>query len=398
MPDSTVLKAPISTAADAPGSKPPVAIIDPQPPTSPEVRALLNDVANKLKLSFAMAAAGHKPAEADATDKLFQSLIASRPAAARARAQARASSMLAGPAATRQNFFGRYGAVEASSFRGVDKASAGLTAMKVDGAKVRKALQAFGENETVITEAPPTAFAAKTRKLTIDLKKIRKLPQADPDVVAGAKFKKLGLFINAVQCLEETNEIGSDEIAMGGTATNPNGKTVKVGQFMIHDDFDKGEKKTYSGRGKLFHEWNLVTSNDWPHTYAAIMVMAEKDGGGFGDFLTDLWHKVDDEVKKAVAGAVGGAIGAALGSFFGPLGTAIGAAVGWLLGLLVDWILSLFEDDIVATRTVLLVLGAATKSYYDWAGLTANPANKFSMNFNGDGGRYRVWCSLSVYA
>ena len=54
--------------------------------------------------------------------------------------------------------------------------------------------------------------------------------------------------------------------------------------------------------------------------------------------------------------------------------------------------------DIVATRTVLLVLGAATKSYYDWAGLTAHPANKFSMNFNGDGGRYRVWCSLSVYA
>jgi hypothetical protein len=71
--------------------------------------------------------------------------------------------------------------------------------------------------------------------------------------------------------------------------------------------------------------------------------------------------------------------------------------VGWLLGMLVDWSISWFEDDLIRCRTILLGLGAATKSYYDWAGLTADPPNQFSMNFNGDGGRYRVWCSLSVY-
>lgn len=391
---TTAAKTPAAAAAT---DQPSLVIVDPQAPTAPEVRALLNDVADRMKLSFTMAAAGAKPAQATETDKLFQAMVASRPQAVRQQAQARAQSMLAGPVASRQNFFGRYAALDTASYKGSDEAEITVGKARVDGAKLKAALTRFGENDAVRVDARPGAFAAK--KLTaFNLDAARKLTVLNPDVVAGAKYKKLGLFLNSVKCLEETSELSaSDEIAMGGTATDPNGTTHKIAQFMVSDDFDAGETKSYSGKGKKLHEWTLLKSSDWPHVYTAVLVMAEKDEGGFGAFLQELWEKIGSEVKKAIAGAVGSAIGAALGSFFGPLGAGLGAAVGWLVGLLVEWIMSWFKDDLIAMKTIQLSLGAATKSYYDWAGLTASPANQFTMNFNGDGGRYRVKCSLSVY-
>jgi len=404
MPTKTLTRAPAAkaatktTATTAPAAdQPSLVIVDPQAPTAPEVRALLNDVADRMKLSFTMAAAGAKPAKASDSDKLFQAIVAARPQASRQKIQARAQSLMAGPAASRQSSFGRYSALDTASYKGSDEAEITIGKAKVDGVKLKAALTRFGENDAVRVDARPGAFAAK-KLVAIDLDAARKLSAVNPDVVAGAKYKKLGLFLNSVKCLEETSELSaSDEIAMGGTATDPNGTTHKIGQFMVSNDFDAGETKSYSGKGKLLHEWNIVKSSDWPHVYTCVLVMAEKDEGGFGNFLQELWEKVSSEVKKAIAGAVGSAIGAALGSFFGPLGAGLGAAVGWLVGLLVDWIISWFADDLVAMRTIQLSLGAATKSYYDWAGLTANPANQFTMNFNGDGGRYRVKCSLSVY-
>lgn len=393
MPDETMERTSVAVVS----RKSPIVTIDPQAPSSPEVRALLKDVENKLKLSFTIAAAGVAAPEATEIDQLFQAMVAARPAAVRGRMQARAQSMLGAPAGVRETFFGRYGAVEKANYRGSDEAEAGLGRLNVSGQKLHASLLAFGRNDAVLTDAPPNVFHAK--KLTaIDLSKLRDLPKLNPDAVAGAKYKKLGLFLNSVHCIEETSELSdSDEIAMGGVATDPDGDTHKIPEFMVSNDFDAGEKKKYPGRGKLLHEWSLVRGPDWPYLYHAVLCMAEKDGGGFADFITKLWKKIGDEVQKAIAGAVGSAIGAALGSYFGPLGTALGAAVGWLLGMLVDWIISWFEDDIIRCRTILLGLGAATKSYYDWAGLTADPPNQFSMNFNGDGGRYRVWCSLSVY-
>lgn len=390
MPDTITLER--TSAALVMDAKPPVVIIDPQAPASAELKALLADVEQRMKLSFAMAAAGATPPQATGVDALFRSLIESRPEAVRNRMRAHAQTLLSAPAAVRQTFFGRYGAVEARNYRSAEQLKASVARPAIDGRKLKASLEAFGKNDAALAEVQPAALKA------IDLPRLRKLKPIDPDVVAGAKYKKLGLFLKKVHCFEETDEwSASDEIAMGGTATDPDGDTHKIGQFMVSDDFDAGETKTYAGKGKLLHEWNIVRSDNWPHVYAAILCMAEKDGSGFGDFLTNLWKAVGEEVKQAIAGAVGSAIGAALGSFFGPVGTAVGAAVGALIGLLVDWILSWFEDDLIKCRTILLGLGAATKSYYDWAGLTANPPNLFSMNFNGDGGRYRVWCSLSVY-
>jgi hypothetical protein len=162
----------------------------------------------------------------------------------------------------------------------------------------------------------------------------------------------------------------------------------------VSTDFDEGETVSYPGAGRVFAEWKLVdgnAGNAWPLLYAAGVAMGEKDDGGFGKFLVDLWKTIESEVTTAIAGAVGAAIGGAIGGV-------IGAIAGAVLGVILNWLIGLADnpDDIVAVRQFQLWLGSILGSYYDWAGLTKNPPDTFTVDFNGDGGRYRTWFSWSV--
>ena len=47
-------------------------------------------------------------------------------------------------------------------------------------------------------------------------------------------------FISRVRCLEETDEVGDDEINLGGNATDPFGNTSLVNQFKVSEDVDSG--------------------------------------------------------------------------------------------------------------------------------------------------------------
>jgi hypothetical protein len=56
-------------------------------------------------------------------------------------------------------------------------------------------------------------------------------PQAEPAVAAVAPLKKLRLRLHRVTCEEETNEIGKDEIHLGGTTVDESGDTGKISSF-----------------------------------------------------------------------------------------------------------------------------------------------------------------------
>jgi len=175
---------------------------------------------------------------------------------------------------------------------------------------------------------------------------------------------------------------------MGGFAVDPDGTTRVIDQFKISHDFDAGESVTFPGVGKLFAEWQLIegsATNPWPLVYAAGVAMAEKDQGGFWQFLHDLWKLVADKVIALIVAGVGAGIGGAIGGV-------IGAAVGFVVGGLVGLIIGLFDDpdDILGTHHFELWLGSALGSYYDWAGLTKSPPDKFTTDFTGDGGHYRA--------
>lgn len=208
----------------------------------------------------------------------------------------------------------------------------------------------------------------------------------------GALFKKMRLFIRRVRCVEETHEIGNDEINMGGTFTDPYGNTNLVKEFEVSDDFDAGQLVDF-GMSKAFCTWNLATAKEgFPYVYAATVILVEKDDGGFFKLLVDLWKNV----KTAVVGAISTATGLVVAAAIQP---ALVAVIGAVIERFIAWIKSLFDnpDDIIDTQPWLMTLAAATRSYYDYWKFTSPEGYARTLTFRGAGGKYLVDCSYRVF-
>lgn len=207
--------------------------------------------------------------------------------------------------------------------------------------------------------------------------------------------KGLHFRLHKVKCIDETNPEwpGDDEIAMGGTAVPPSGNPTKVPEFMVRDDFDDGESKTYAPP-RVLKSFSLDNVS-YPADFLMVLAMAEKDNGGLSQFLQDLWEAIKDEVTAiiaavsaaagaAIGGAIGGSIGTALG---GPLGTIIGAVAGAILGALVAWIIAAVKDDIFTPQSAAVHLPKANATFA--GGALTSP--QFSLDFRDHGGHYRLW-------
>lgn len=207
--------------------------------------------------------------------------------------------------------------------------------------------------------------------------------------------KGLHFRLHKVKCIDETNPEwpGDDEIAMGGTAVPPVGNPTKVPEFMVRDDFDDGESKTYSPP-RVLKSFSL-DSVSYPADFLMVLAMAEKDNGGLSQFLQDLWEAIKDEVGiivaavgaaagLAIGGAIGGTVGTAIG---GPLGTIIGAVAGAILGALVGWLISAIKDDIFTPQSAAVHLPKPNSTFA--GGALTSP--QFSLDFRDHGGHYRVY-------
>ncbi len=369
-------------------------VVKPSLPSDPALRVVLDDVLAQLRYSFTVAAIDEHAAPGD-IDQTLRTFVASRKPSSRARSQERSQTLLKAPIELRADHFGRYADLKPELYRtmGSEGMASRFGNPKVASADLVKSLERL---QTGLAFAPirpkPIEVQHNTPQGTVKL---------DPDVIGGLFFRKMRLYINWVKCIEETDEIGDDEINIGGTVTDPFGKTLLVNQFEVSREFDTGEVVNF-GTSKVFATWNLETNNaGFPYVYSAVIAMAEKDDGGFYKFLKALWEKVGAMVKKAIAGLVGAAIGGAIGSAFGPLGTAIGAIVGIIVGYFLDWIINLFDnkDDIVGVIPVLMTLASSRRSYYDWARLTSAQGwkPKKPLRFNGAGGRYEVDYAFKVF-
>lgn len=358
--------------------------IDPPLPSDPALRAVIDDVLAKFRYAFSAAAAAEEQAiTLQGLDMTFKAFLDTRSASARTRLRERSQSLFSASSGVmgvgvNAHPFGRYTALSPKDYRtfGFDGLSDRFGKLSVASEPLVNSLNRLHDRLLVSMPNPSNAHNRN----------------ADTDAASGLMFKKMRLFINKVRCKEETDGPTSDEISLGGTKTNPFGSTTIVDQFRVSDDFDEDEVVNF-GMSKKFAGWNLQTAPvGFPYVYTAVIAMAEKDDGGFYKFLKALWEEVDGKVKAAIAGLVGAAIGGAIGSV-------IGAVVGMVVGALIAWIIGLFDnsDDIIAVKTVVMGLASSKKSYYDWANLTAAGGSKFTLNFNGDGGRYVVDCSFKVF-
>jgi hypothetical protein len=365
----------------------------------PAVRAIVDDVINKLRYSFAAAAAEDAPSAPGRADRVFAEFLASRTPADRAGYKARAGQMLGSPS-TRTAHFGRFGAVEPHDYRamGADKVTSKVGALEVDRAVVQKEVMAITKRTLEDLMPSDPKIALQLPKVTGPHGKplLNGLPKPNiPDIKAGLAYKKLKLFVTRVKCIEETSEIGSDEIAMGGSAVDTKGNTHIVGDFMVHDDFDQGDQVNL-GFGRTFFTWDLATAPaGFPYVYGALLVMAEKDDGGFYKMLKEIWDIVSGEVKILLAAGLGAWIGSIVSGPFAGLGAVVGAAIGGFIGWLVNALDN--PDDLVEAKALTMTLTSSTKSYYDWAKLTSPQGWTTTLRFKGDGGVYEVDVAYRVF-
>lgn len=174
----------------------------------------------------------------------------------------------------------------------------------------------------------------------------------------------LKLNLKRVKCLDETDPewFGSDKISAGGVSVDDKQVEAKITAFTV-GNFNDGTKKDYNPV-KVLKSFPLDSVN--PSTFMALLTLAEKDAGGFGDFLKELFEAVKAEVTliiTAVSAAAGAAIGAAIGgsvgtAVAGPLGTIIGVVAGLILGALVAWLADALQDDVFEPQITGVTLHA----------------------------------------
>lgn len=211
-------------------------------------------------------------------------------------------------------------------------------------------------------------------------------PTAQPNL-------RLKFLLDTVTCNNETGRTnsGSDEIALGGTASSASGTSTVIGERVISSDFDTGEVVSY-GTGVNLHTFDLMASA-YPQSFLVTIALAEKDHGGFSDFITSLYEKIKGSVTAvftaigasaglAIGATIGGTLGTAVG---GPIGLAIGVAAGAILGAFVGWLASVYRDDLFEPQTAAITIPGPLS---DFNGSLRSA--QYNLGFIGFDGQYTV--------
>lgn len=220
--------------------------------------------------------------------------------------------------------------------------------------------------------------ADELKKLPASLLPEESAPRPEAAAAVPA-LHKLELRIHRVKCVDETSELGSDEIYLAGTSVDESGDALKIAQFKVRS-FDDGDVKTYVPP-RQFHWFNLNEGTKYPKSYFVTLVLAEVDFGGLADYVNKLLDLIRSKVTAYLAAAIGGAIGASGGPIGILIGMAVGAAVGWIF----DQLKGLFADEVFKPVTVSAVIPSLTSR---WAG-KADSAEQ-TVDYRGFGGHYQV--------
>jgi hypothetical protein len=203
------------------------------------------------------------------------------------------------------------------------------------------------------------------------------------------------LRVSAVICMDPTDEIGdsTDNIQLGGTIVDGSGQTSALPTIEC-GRFHAGNQALW-GAGQMLNAYYLHGRTDYPWTWCAALVLAEKDHGGLNDFLQSLLDQVEAIVSQEVAEAAGSAVGGAVGSAVAPgVGTAVGAVVGYIVGYAIDQIygvlMDLWNDDIFKPQMVQFVLTEPDV-------VTGEYSSVGQLRFTGFDGEYIVIYNWHMY-
>jgi len=226
----------------------------------------------------------------------------------------------------------------------------------------------------------PISFDAAAK--TALMAEVKKAPLAAPPPPTA--YNRVALRIRSVRCEDETNgafglEAGDDEISMGGTVIDESGDTNKVAAFMVRDDFDDNEQKTYNPP-RTFASFSITEGgNHYPKSYFATVVLSEVDNGGFPSFLNQLTGYIRNEVKTAIQQGLSPEIGPELAAI-------VAEAVAWVLNALFNLLASIWGDDQFAPAQLRCNISNPDNNFQSG---TATSSERW-IRYKGHGGQYLV--------
>ena len=205
---------------------------------------------------------------------------------------------------------------------------------------------------------------------------------------SSATNKALRFNLHEVKCINKTDEWTSDEISAGGVTTNDKGDITNINEFRVANGFRDDIRKNYTP-ARILKKFPLNTDNVYPKTFLVILNLAEKDNGGFSDFLSELYESIAVELRIILIG-LGALAGAAVSA--GTIGTALGALIGiaasYILESLVGWLVGVLKDDLLITEDFALI--DIESRDFTFNGSLNSPVVSIDYYGQGDGSHYRA--------
>lgn len=343
-------------------------VVDP-PLTHPQLKEIAQDILNEFKAStFRVGLGMSLPAAQGSWEHLVRERLERAPADIQGRVSLRLRNMYDNPMVRAQEL-GRFAAVDLTH------------------PAVLLNVQPRRELRAVV----PQLAQQLQRQGRLAFHPVVKLAQPAPGTELRPQdylHTKVRLMLDKVFCVDETGPdwAGSDEIDLGGISVDETGDVKKISPFAVSHDFDTGETRDFKP-DRPVQLFSLTEGGEnWPKVYRVTLAMMERDWGDFPGWISKLYDKVKGRLKEYLTGLAAGA-GAAIG---GPLGAIIGAVAGWVVGWIVDniigWIKSLWEDDLIATRTFTFTHVGPRATFGGQARSSIN-----ALSWSGGGGHYRTF-------
>jgi hypothetical protein len=208
----------------------------------------------------------------------------------------------------------------------------------------------------------------------------------------------LGLEATTLRCDRDTIELGDDELQLAAFFVDADLGQVLASVPTPVGSYRRGDSRALDLPPLVFNFQGPIT---FPHTFLAVLCLAEIDSGGFATFVADVLEALTAELEPppatstatriviggvAIATAIGlGATGAAAAGAL-PLATGliiastIVAAVTYLTAIVAAWL----GDELFPTQTVTLVVESAT------SGLAQGNQEVFTARFERSVGDYTL--------
>jgi hypothetical protein len=209
------------------------------------------------------------------------------------------------------------------------------------------------------------------------------------------KHNAVSFRLRKIHCLDQTNgwlggETLADKIEWAAILNGSKGETVNTGKQWA-GKFRDGDAFTFIPPRTL--ATFRADVGTWPWHANILLMLSERDAGGFADFISKVYEKIKTDIEKKVAQWVAAGLQQYIGKFLAAIiGGLVGSAVVWVIG----WLIKIIKDDIF-TPCVRGVWIQSQKALYHASNvLDGFTSPTWVCDYKQHGGHYRLMWDVQL--